>query len=105
MALELIEGFSGKWQPKKYKDTYTAALRKVIRAKQAGKEIHRAPEVEPEELPDLFDALRESVRQQRGGKPAKRRAVAERQRQGRRACRARSSRRRRRSSASTAARR
>ena len=72
MALELIEGFSGKWQPKKYKDTYTAALRKVIRAKQAGKEVHRAPEVAPEELPDLFDALRESVRQQRGGKPAKR---------------------------------
>src|SRR3954447_25564751 len=72
MALELIEGFSGKWQPKKYKDTYTAALEKVIRAKQAGKEIHRAPEVEPEELPDLFEARRESVRQQRGGKPAKR---------------------------------
>ena len=48
----------------------------MIRAKQAGKEIHRAPEVEPEELPDLFEALRESVRQQRGGKPAKRARVA-----------------------------
>jgi DNA end-binding protein Ku len=73
MALELIEGFSGKWKPEKYKDTYTAALKKVIRAKQAGKEVHRAPEPEREEQPDLFEALRESVRQQqRGGKPARR---------------------------------
>ena len=37
MALELIEGFSGKWQPKKYKDTYTAALAGDRRAKHAGK--------------------------------------------------------------------
>ena len=33
MALDLIEGFSGKWRPEKYKDTYTAALQKVIQAK------------------------------------------------------------------------
>ena len=33
MALDLIEGFSGNWQPTKYKDTYTAALRRVIKAK------------------------------------------------------------------------
>jgi DNA end-binding protein Ku len=82
MALDLIEGFAGKWDPKKYKDTYTEALRKVIKAKQAGKEVHRAPEVEEEEqLPDLFEALRESVRLQRGGKRTKRpakRATAKR---------------------------
>ena len=77
---------------------------KVIRAKQAGKEIHRAPEPEPEEPPDLFEALRESVRQQRGGKPAKR--APSRNGNGKvDACRARSSTRRRGSSASTAARR
>jgi len=75
MALELIESFSGKWRPQKYKDTYTAALEKVIRAKQAGKEIHRAPEPEPEEQPDLFEALRESVRLHRGGKQPKRAAA------------------------------
>jgi DNA end-binding protein Ku len=68
MALELIEGFSGRWKPEKYTDTYTAALKKVIRAKQAGKEIHRAPEPDPEEQPDLFEALRESVRLQRSGR-------------------------------------
>jgi DNA end-binding protein Ku len=71
MALELIESFSGRWKPAKYRDTYTAALEKVIRAKQAGKEIHRAPEPEPEEQPDLLEALRESVRQHRGGKRRK----------------------------------
>jgi DNA end-binding protein Ku len=77
MALDLIEGFAGKWQPTKYKDTYTAALRRVIKAKAAGKEIHRAPEVEPEELPDLFEALRESVAQlQRGGKRAVKRPAS-----------------------------
>jgi DNA end-binding protein Ku len=68
MALDLIEGFSGKWQPKKYKDTYTQGLRRVIKAKLAGKEVHRAPEIEPDELPDLFEALRESVRMHRRGK-------------------------------------
>src|SRR3954452_4134846 len=29
MALNLIDGFSGKWEPKKYKDSYTTALRAV----------------------------------------------------------------------------
>jgi DNA end-binding protein Ku len=67
MALDLIEGFSGKWRPEKYKDTYTAALRKVIDAKVAGKEVHRAPEPEPVEQPDLFEALRQSVAAVRGG--------------------------------------
>jgi DNA end-binding protein Ku len=77
MALDLIEGFAGKWQPKKYKDTYTDALKKVIKAKQAGKEVHIAPEPEPEELPDLFEALRTSVQQmKRGGKKAARRRPA-----------------------------
>jgi len=75
MALELIESFSGKWRPEKYKDTYTAALKKVIRAKQAGKEIHRAPEPEPVEQPDLFEALRESVRQHGSGKRPKRASI------------------------------
>ena len=44
MALDLISAFSGKWQPKKYKDTYTAELRKVVRAKVQGKEVHHAVE-------------------------------------------------------------
>jgi DNA end-binding protein Ku len=67
MALDLIEAFAGTWKPEKYRDTYTAALRKVIKAKVAGKEVHRAPEPEPEEQPDLFEALRRSVEEMRRG--------------------------------------
>ena len=71
MALDLISAFSGKWEPKKYKDTYTAELRKVVRAKVQGKDVHRAPEPEAEEAPDLMEALRASVEhaQNRSRKP------------------------------------
>ena len=61
MALNVIDGFSGAWDPSKYKDTYTNALRALVRAKLKGKEIHRAAEAEPDEAPDLMEALRLSV--------------------------------------------
>jgi DNA end-binding protein Ku len=75
MALDLISAFSGKWEPKKYKDTYTAELRKVVRAKVQGKDVHRAPEPEVEEVPDLMEALRASVAhvQRRSRKPRRQR--------------------------------
>ena len=66
MALDLISAFSGKWEPKKYKDTYAAELRKVVRAKVQGKEVHRTAEPEPEEAPDLMAALRASVEHAQG---------------------------------------
>jgi DNA end-binding protein Ku len=62
MAEELIDRFTGHFKPEKYKDTYTAALKKVIKAKQQGKEVHVAPAVdEDEEAPDLMEALRASI--------------------------------------------
>jgi len=70
MALDLIEGFSGTWQPEKYEDTYTRALREVVKAKVRGHEIHRAAEPEEEETPDLMEALRLSVAEARRGRPA-----------------------------------
>jgi DNA end-binding protein Ku len=79
MALTLIEGVSGKCDPKKYKDSYTNALRSLVRAKLKGNEIHRAPEAEPEEAPDLMEALRMSVEQvQRGRVSTRRRRAATR---------------------------
>jgi DNA end-binding protein Ku len=66
MALDLISAFSGKWEPKKYKDTYAAELRKVVRAKVQGKEVHRAAEPESDEAPDLMAALRASVEHAQG---------------------------------------
>jgi DNA end-binding protein Ku len=62
MAEELIDRFTGKFKPEKYKDTYTAALKKVVKAKQQGKEVHVAPaEAEAEETPDLMEALKASI--------------------------------------------
>jgi DNA end-binding protein Ku len=72
MARNLIDGFSGAWDPKKYQDTYTNALRALVRAKLKGKEIHRAAETEPDETPDLMEALRLSVEQVQRGRRATR---------------------------------
>jgi DNA end-binding protein Ku len=76
MALSLIEGFAGKWEPKKYKDTYTNALRKVVNAKLKGKEIHPAVEPEADEVPDMMEALRLSLEEvHHKKKPAKKTAT------------------------------
>jgi DNA end-binding protein Ku len=79
MALTLIEGFSGTWQPEKYEDTYTEALRDVVKAKRRGKDVHelREPE-ETESPPDLMEALRLSIEQSQKGK--RRKAPARRKR-------------------------
>ena len=62
MAEELIERFTGDFKPDKYKDTYTAALKKVVKAKEQGKEVHVAPAVEEEaEAPELMEALKASI--------------------------------------------
>ena len=61
MATALIEQFTGRFDPKRYEDTYRKALLSVIRAKQKGKTI-TAPEPEVEEEPeDLLAALRASL--------------------------------------------
>jgi DNA end-binding protein Ku len=71
MARQLIDSFTAEWKPERYKDTYRDALLKVIRAKQQGKEVHAAPEIEEEAPPDLLAALRASIERTRGGKTGK----------------------------------
>jgi DNA end-binding protein Ku len=90
MALTLIEGFSGTWEPEKYEDTYTDALREVVKAKRRGKDVHELREPAEEEAPpDLMEALRLSIEQShksRSGtrrkstarKPTRKRAAAKR---------------------------
>ena len=84
MALTLIDGFSGEWKPEKYEDTYTDALREVVKAKRRGKDVHELREPAEEEAPpDLMEALRLSIEQSqksRRKKPAARtkRATAKR---------------------------
>jgi DNA end-binding protein Ku len=61
MALDLIDRFRSSFEPEKYEDTYRAALLRVIRQKQKGKEVHVEPRTEDGEPVDLLSALRASV--------------------------------------------
>ena len=78
MAEQLIENFTGDFKPEKYKDTYRDALCEIIRAKRAGKEIHRAPETEEAAPPDLLEALRASIEAAGGTRGRSRRTRASR---------------------------
>jgi DNA end-binding protein Ku len=93
MAAALIDRFKGSFDPAKYSDTYTDRLIDVIKRKRRGEEVHAAPEPEPEEAPDLMEALRASLeahkRTQRRAAP-RRKGPARRGSGGRRGSRTRS---------------
>jgi DNA end-binding protein Ku len=61
MALELVRGFTGGFEPDRYHDTYREKLLDVIEAKRRGKAPARFAEPEEEPPPDLLEALRASV--------------------------------------------
>jgi DNA end-binding protein Ku len=61
MAAQLIDQYTGTFEPEKFRDTYRDALCEIIKAKQKG-EVVRAPAVAETEAPtDLMAALRASV--------------------------------------------
>ena len=76
MAEQLIDNFAADFEPKKYKDTYRDALCEIIRAKRAGKEVHRAPEGEEAAPPDLLEALRASLEAAGGNSRARRKRAS-----------------------------
>jgi DNA end-binding protein Ku len=78
MAERLIESFTTDWKPEKYKDTYTDALKAIVKRKQKGEDVHRVQEPhEEEQAPDLMEALRRSLEQQDGKRrPKRKRAKA-----------------------------
>jgi DNA end-binding protein Ku len=61
MAAQLIEQYSGTFDPGQYRDTYRDALCEIIRAKRKGEEVRVEAEPEPEAPTDLMAALRASV--------------------------------------------
>jgi DNA end-binding protein Ku len=69
MALQLIRRIEGDFDPSAYEDTYRERLLKVIKAKQRGGETRLAPAEEPEETPDLMEALRASLEGAKRSKP------------------------------------
>jgi DNA end-binding protein Ku len=62
LAQQLIDSLSGTFEPEKYKDTYRDALCKVIEDKRKGRKTHVAADREEEEIPDLMEALRLSLK-------------------------------------------
>jgi DNA end-binding protein Ku len=79
MAEKLIDGMSGPWEPKKYRDTYREDLMKRINEKVRHKETHTLTEPEKEAKPkksadviDLMEVLKQSLA--KGGKSTSGRA-------------------------------
>lgn len=73
-AVELIERLAGSFEPEKYEDTYRERLCEIIRAKRKGERVPVAEvEEEPQEPEDLLAALRRSVEEAKGRRPAARR--------------------------------
>lgn len=63
MALDLIDKLSGPFAPEKYKDEYSAKLKKVIAQKAKGKTVKvqgKAPVAT--KVPDIMEMLRESLK-------------------------------------------
>jgi DNA end-binding protein Ku len=76
LAEELIQKKAGDFQPEKFKDTYTAALRELIKAKEEKRPPREIEEAQPvSNVINLMDALKRSVGKGGGdkggeGKPA-----------------------------------
>jgi DNA end-binding protein Ku len=92
MAAQLIDRFSGSFDPDKYEDTYRKRLLEIIKAKHKGEEVHVEPVEAPEEPEDLLAALRASLeasKARRGGRRRKGAAArSERKPQRKRSARA-----------------
>lgn len=62
LATKLVEQLTETFNPAAFKDTYISALKKVIKAKAAGKDVRLAePKKLPAEVRDLMEILKESL--------------------------------------------
>jgi len=63
LALNLIDHLTTKFDPEKYKDTYTNTLKKIIKQKSAGKKFKVVKEARPQptHVTELMDRLRASL--------------------------------------------
>jgi len=65
LAQQLIDTLAAKWEPTDYKDTYTDALKQVIRRKVEGKAIEAPESPKPARVLDLAKALEASLKEGR----------------------------------------
>lgn len=78
MAKQLVDQFSGSFEPESFRDTYRDTLCEIIRAKQRGETVVAPEAPEAEEPVDLMAALRASIDEAQGRRPAKRRSGGDR---------------------------
>ena len=71
LAEHILESKRGRFDPSKFEDRYEDALRTLIKAKRAGKEPPSLPAPRPSNVINLMDALRRSVKGERGESTAK----------------------------------
>ena len=75
LAEHILEQKKGHFDPDKFEDRYEGALNALIKAKRAGKEAPTLTVPKPSNVINLMDALRRSVKGEKGGgeaTPAKR---------------------------------
>ena len=68
LAEHILESKRGHFDPSKFEDRDEKALKGLIKAKGAGKELPEAPEPPPSNVINLMDALRRSVKAETGDK-------------------------------------
>jgi DNA end-binding protein Ku len=80
MAMQLVENLVGEFEPTDFQNEHRNDLRAMLEAKLAGEEIARPEPVETAPVIDLMEALRQSVAQAQGDKPAPAKKPAARRR-------------------------
>jgi DNA end-binding protein Ku len=68
LAEHILEQKKGQFDPDKFEDRYEDALQALIKAKRAGKEPPAAPTPKPSNVINLMEALRRSVKGDKGDK-------------------------------------
>jgi len=76
LAEHILEQKKGHFDPGKFEDRYEDALQALIKAKRAGKEPQAAPTPKPSNVINLMDALRRSVKGDKGGASTAKRSGA-----------------------------
>lgn len=76
MAEKLISGMEEPFEPEKYKDEFQEKLKALIDDKIAGKTVEKPKEEKSGKIIDLMEALKASVKNAEGKKPAAKKSVS-----------------------------
>ncbi len=71
IARKIIEQQEGAFEPEKFEDRYESALRDLIRRKEKGEKLVTAEPVEEDNVIDLMEALKKSLKSKGRSMPAK----------------------------------